>query len=185
MRILIDSDLTIELITTAHQDELMNVVNANRAYLREWLIGLDVLKNDFDFHQFVKRATEKNDSGEECSCVILENGKIIGRIGLYEIDRLNNSASIGYWVTEETQGRGIITRACEAILNFAFEKLQLNRVEIRCAAENARSSAIPKRLGFQREGIIRQGELLNGVYIDLYLYSMLKEDWRGDAFRRE
>lgn len=185
MKILIDSDLTIELITTAHQDELMTVINANRAYLREWLIGLDGLKNDADFHQFVTRASEKNNSGEECSCVILENGKIIGRIGLYGVDRENRIASIGYWVTEETQGRGIITRACEAILNHGFETLQLNRIEIRCAAENARSSAIPKRLGFQREGIIRQGELLNGVFIDLYLYSMLKEDWNGNVFHNE
>lgn len=178
MKILIDNDLAIELITTSHLDEFTAVVNENRAYLREWLIGLDQLKNDSDFRKFIELAVELNHKGQDYYCVILEHGKIIGRIGLYKIDRENQSASIVYWVAESSQGRGITTRACQAMMDYAFDELALNRVEIRCAAENARSSAIPKRLGFQREGIVRQGELLNGVYIDLYQYSMLASDWK-------
>ena len=53
----------------------------------------------------------------------------------------------------------------------------LNRIEIKCAVGNNKSRAIPQKLQFKQEGILRQAELLNGKFIDLYLYAMLKEEW--------
>ncbi|MGZ4059871.1 MAG: GNAT family N-acetyltransferase, partial [Bacteroidia bacterium] len=70
-----------------------------------------------------------------------------------------------------------ITRSCKAIINKAFQILHLNRIEIKCGTENYKSQGIPERLNFKKEGIIRQGEILNNKFIDLYLYSMLRSDW--------
>ncbi len=73
-----------------------------------------------------------------------------------------------------------MTRACRALVDYAFAKLQLNRVEIRCATGNLRSQAIPERLGFTREGTLREGEWLYDHFVDLIVYSMLAREWPNE-----
>ncbi|HUP80906.1 MAG TPA: GNAT family protein, partial [Pirellula sp.] len=99
-----------------------------------------------------------------------------GMIGFHEIDLANHAASIGYWLSSTFQGRGIMTRACRAVVDHARKDLDLNRVVIRCATENRKSRAIPERLGFHLEGIQREAEWLNDRFVDLAAYSLLKSD---------
>jgi ribosomal-protein-serine acetyltransferase len=63
------------------------------------------------------------------------------------------------------------------MLEYAFSRLMLNKVEIRCATGNLKSCAIPQRLGFKQEGIIRQGEWLYDHFVDLNLYGLLVGEW--------
>lgn len=86
---------------------------------------------------------------------------------------------MGYWLAENCTGKGIITKSCKVIINYAFETLALNRIEIKCGTGNYKSKGIPEKLGFVQEGILHQAEYLNDGYIDLYLYSLLKKDWKG------
>jgi len=72
----------------------------------------------------------------------------------------------------------ILTKCCTALINHGFNELGLNRIEIKCATGNKKSRTIAEKLNFKREGILRQAEWLNGRFIDLYLYSMLKEEWQ-------
>ncbi|MFO8236199.1 MAG: GNAT family protein, partial [Bacteroidales bacterium] len=84
---------------------------------------------------------------------------------------------IGYWLSEHHQKQGIITKSLDKLCDFAFNKLAINRIQIKCAVENKASIKIPMRLGFKFEGIERQGELLTGnMYTDLEVYSKLKCD---------
>jgi ribosomal-protein-serine acetyltransferase len=70
-----------------------------------------------------------------------------------------------------------MTKACELLVQHAFGTLSLNRVEIRCATENFKSQAIPERLKFKQEGILRKAELLYGKYVDHVVYSLIDDDW--------
>lgn len=70
-----------------------------------------------------------------------------------------------------------MTAAARVLVGHAFTVWGLSRVEIRAATENLRSRAIPERLGFQQEGILRRRELVNGRYLDCAVYSMLSTDW--------
>ena len=92
---------------------------------------------------------------------------------------MNRSTSIGYWLAEGYQGKGIMIKSCRSLIDYAFGNLGLNRVEIRCAVENSRSRAIPKNLGFTKEGIIRDAEWLYDHYVDHVVYGMLSEEWTG------
>jgi ribosomal-protein-serine acetyltransferase len=85
--------------------------------------------------------------------------------------------SIGYWLDEKYVGKGIMTKACIEFINYAFDVYKLNRVEIRCAEDNLKSRAIPERLGFTKEGIIRDGELLNDGYTNCIIYGLLRREW--------
>ena len=100
-------------------------------------------------------------------------------IGFHRVDWVNRSTSLGYWIAEASQGRGTVTEAVRALTTHAFEVWSLNRVEIRAAVGNDRSAAIPLRLGFVHEGVLRQSERHGETYKDLAVYAMLAADWPG------
>lgn len=64
-------------------------------------------------------------------------------------------------------------------MEICFEQYKLHKIEIHCAVENDKSQAIPKRLGFQQEGVIRSAEWLYDRYVDHQIYGMLKEEWQA------
>ena len=111
--------------------------------------------------------------------VIYRKNKLIGRIGLYDIDHHNGIANIGYWLGEKFQGKGVMTSCCRFLISHAFETMSINRIEIKCAVENKPSQGIPERLDFTREGTIRQGERHADGFVDLFLYSLLREEWHS------
>lgn len=106
------------------------------------------------------------------------NHQLVGTIGLHHMDVKNKKASIGYWLDKNAQGSGIMLQACRRIIDFAFNELNLNRVEIYCAEANAKSRKIPEQLGFILEGRLRDAHFLNDRFIDHMLYAMLQRDWK-------
>jgi ribosomal-protein-serine acetyltransferase len=72
-----------------------------------------------------------------------------------------------------------MTQCCAAMLDYLFHEAKLHRVCIRCATGNTRSCAIPERLGFRREGLEREAELLGDRWVDLWNWAVLEDEWRG------
>jgi ribosomal-protein-serine acetyltransferase len=103
----------------------------------------------------------------------------VGVIGHHGIDRRIRATELGHWLAANAQGRGVMTRSCRALVKHAFEELGLNRVVIRCATENLRSRAIPLRLGFRHEGVLRDAEWLYDHYVDDDVFAMLARDWKA------
>ncbi|MDX2283372.1 MAG: GNAT family protein [Bacteroidia bacterium] len=176
-----DSALTIELIGLQHAAPLLELTNTSREHLRPWLTWVDFMQSEAQFQQFILNSRKRHADGQELPCVLVEQGRLAGRIGLYRIDSQHQTAEIGYWLGTAFQGRGIATRACRALAAYAFGGLGLNRIEIRCGTGNLRSQAVPERLGFAREGLLRQAEWLHGEFHDLYLYAMLRSQWQPAA----
>jgi ribosomal-protein-serine acetyltransferase len=177
MRIQVDDTISLEFLEEIHAESLLNVVNANRSYLREWLPWVDQMQTVANFTHYIidtkKRAVAETDFGY----AIIIDKNIVGRIGMHHINQQNKIGEIGYWLADGLQGRGIITKSCKALINHGFTELGLNRIEIKCGVGNDKSRAIAEKLQFKPEGILRQAELLNGKFIDLYLYAMVKDDW--------
>jgi ribosomal-protein-serine acetyltransferase len=173
----VDDSISLELIDYHHAGQLYQLVKANRDHLRIWLPWVDYMRTLEDFKRYIGNSKQRHANHVESGYVIMANGSMIGRIGVYNIDMHNKHASIGYWLDKQWMGKGVITNACKVIITWAFKELGLNRIEIRCGTENYKSRAIPERLGFKKEGIIRQGEFVNSRFIDLVVYAMLKEEW--------
>ncbi|MCS3801949.1 GNAT family N-acetyltransferase [Niastella sp. OAS944] len=179
IKLKVDDDLVLHLLDYPHAETLYQLVKANRQHLREWLPWVDQMRSVDDFKKYINSSKQRYANHTEMGYVIMADSVMAGRIGLYNIDVFNKNASIGYWLGKEWEGKGIITRSCKAVIDEGFKRLKLNRIEIRAALENFKSQAIPQRLGFKQEGIIRQGEFVNNQFVDLYVYSMLKEEWES------
>jgi ribosomal-protein-serine acetyltransferase len=176
MTIKIDDKIRIELIEEKHTQSIFDMVNSNRNHLRPWLPFVDKMQTVEFAQNFAKATMQRNKEGNEFAFVIFNNETMVGRVGIYKIDNQNKIGEIGYWIIENAQGNGIITKSCIELIDFCFNDLQLNRIEIKCGTENFKSKGIPERLNFTHEGVIRQGELLYDKFIDLNLFSLLKKE---------
>ncbi len=174
----INEELSLGLFEKRHAEELAKLIDSSRSYLREWLPWVDYSKTIADSEQFIQRSLEQFARQDGFQLAIRYKGDIAGIIGLHTINWSNRSTSIGYWLGEGFQGKGIMTKACAAVITYCFEELGLHRIEIRAAEGNKKSRAIPERLGFQKEGCIRESEWLYDHFVDHYVYGLLKKDNR-------
>lgn len=170
--------IELRLLEERHAPALFARVEREREYLRQWMPWVDVTRTEEDILAFIRRMMSTFSSNEGFSAGIWVDGSVGGVITLHKVDWLNRKGEIGYWLGREFQGRGVMTDAARAVTGHALVELQLNRVEIQCAANNVKSSAIPKRLRFTREGVLREAHYLNGRQEDLEMYSMLRGEYR-------
>jgi ribosomal-protein-serine acetyltransferase len=178
LRIKIDNDIELRLLDERDAKEIYRLIDQNRAYLREWLPWLDVTRSVEDEAAFIRSVRAQYTDNRGFGCSIWYRGQVAGTISYHPIDWPNRKVEIGYWLGAQFQGKGLMTRACEKLITIAFDELKLNRVEIRCATGNRRSCAIPERLGFTKEGVIRQSEWLYDHFVDLVLYGLLAGEWK-------
>ncbi|WP_431027148.1 GNAT family N-acetyltransferase [Lysinibacillus sp. LZ02] len=173
----INADTYLGLLEKRHAEELFTLTDSSRSYLREWLPWVDATKSVADSESFIDFTLQQFAKNNGFQLAICYQGKIAGMIGLHSINWANRSTSIGYWLGEEYQGKGLMVRACEAVIKYCFIENNLNRIEIRVATGNKRSQAIPEKLGFQKEGCVRQVEWLYNRFVDHDVYGLLKEDY--------
>jgi ribosomal-protein-serine acetyltransferase len=173
----VEKELYLQLIEEHHAEPLLALVNSNRDHLSEWFPWVPYMQTVEDFQNYIRRCKLQHQEGTDYGYVIVYNGRLAGRIGIHYIQQQNKTGAIGYWLGKAFEGKGIITKACAALLEHCFTRLHLNRIEIKCGTGNHRSAAIPQRLHFTKEGILRQAEWVNGHFIDLSLYSLLREEW--------
>jgi ribosomal-protein-serine acetyltransferase len=157
---------------------LYAAIHRNRGRLREWLAWVTPEYGIEHTRRFVEDRQPEHQRGTALTCVIRHHDEIAGAIGLHTIDAQNRATSIGYWIDHAFSGRGIVTLACRALVTSAFRDYGLHRVEIRCAIGNHRSCAIPRRLGFTEEGVLREAAFLEDGWVDLRVFSILEREWR-------
>jgi ribosomal-protein-serine acetyltransferase len=177
IKIQVEDGMYLKSLELRDSEDLLPLIESNRAYLREWLPWLDMTRTIDEMIAFVDSAIRQQASGLGFQAGIWFQGSIVGIIGYHHLEWANRSTCIGYWLAESFQRRGIMTKACRALVEYAFEDWHLNRIEIRCAVGNMKSRAIPERLGFKSEGHLRQAEWLYDHYVDHIVYGMLAEEW--------
>ncbi|MFZ1977170.1 MAG: GNAT family protein [Bacteroidota bacterium] len=174
----IDNALHLKLLEQSDAPELFALIDANRDHLRQWLPWIDANASINESISFIQSAELQQKENLSFQCGIYHHNTLAGVIGFHRIDWINRIAEIGYWLGDEFQGNGIMTKSCLTLVNYAFLNFGLNRVQIRCASKNYRSQAVVKRLGFFEEGLLRQAEFLYDHYVDLIVYGITADIWK-------
>ena len=131
--------------------------------------------------QVINRWQEQAKQESSFNYVIEYREPIVGSGGATRLDESKNLAEIGYWLSEDMQGSGIVTRSCNALLAWLFEHRNVNRVEIQVAVPNTISRAVAERLGFTLEGYLRDLALIDNKHYDIAMDSMLAREWRSSG----
>jgi ribosomal-protein-alanine N-acetyltransferase len=104
-------------------------------------------------------------------------GQLIGSVGLRDIDREHLQAELGFWIGLEWWGQGYAREAAAALIGFGFESLGLNRIYAHHMGRNPAAGKVLAGVGMQREGLLRQRVRKWGVYEDVVLYAIVRDDW--------
>lgn len=163
-------------MTLNHTSELYDLTNLNREYLKKWLPWLNSIKCKENTKKFIELSLINFSNKTAYTYVILFETKICGVIEFYKINKKENVASLGYWLSEEFTGKGIVSKAVNDLLVIGFSELKLNKIEISCAEKNIKSRAVAKRLGFSYEKTIKDAEWLYTKYVNHVIYSLNQND---------
>lgn len=177
MNLRVDSEIQLRRLQLSDADDIFKIIDSQRKYLGKWLPFVDKTEDVSSIKEFISYVRSKPEERSEFAYSIRKNDELVGLIDIKTTDLLSKKTEIGYWLSEDFQRQGIMTRSVQRICEYAFNDLNLNRVQIKCATGNMASKNIAKKLGFKLEGIERDGELLsNNEYVDLEIYSKLKSD---------
>ncbi len=157
-------------------DEALEVVLENREHLQTYMQWMTPDYSIADARKFIVQGIKDRLDRKTLGLALIADGRLVGSTGFNRLDWKARVCEIGYWIDHRQEGKGIVSKACRAMIDYAFDDLEMNRVEIRCSAENSRSAAVPERLGFKLEGTLRQAEVLNGRAHDFLIYGLLAED---------
>ncbi|CAM3790713.1 GNAT family N-acetyltransferase [Alkalicoccus chagannorensis] len=160
--------------------DLSALLLASKPTLRPWLTWVDAMETEKDSRAFIQRTLQAtvDQGGLITSFAVLVDGQLAGTAGFHSIDRRNHTANAGYWLGSGFHGRGIMTKALDALLHYGFDEFCFHRIEIRAAVANEKSRALPERFGFVREGTLRQAEWLYDHFADHAVYGLLKSEWQ-------
>jgi ribosomal-protein-alanine N-acetyltransferase len=109
---------------------------------------------------------------------LLPQQQLIGSIGLRDIDSQHGQAELGFWIGKDWWGQGYAREAARAVIQFGFESLNLNRICAHHMTRNPASGRVLLAAGMQREGVLRQRVRKWGVYEDVVLYAVVRDDWK-------
>ena len=171
-RLLPIKGLCLKLMQREHLEQLYELFELNRDYLRKHIPGIDLIQTREDLQG--RWITRKNNS---LQFGLWLDEQLVGRCRLTR-DENSSVADIGYWLSKYHQGRGLMTAAVKDLVQFAFEVWNVRRVEIHCGVNNLKSRAIPERLGFVNDGIASNipAVELNGQMILSVIYSQYNSD---------
>lgn len=169
--------LSLRPVRVEDAEVVFRIIDAQRDYLGQWLPWVRHTQTIIPLRQFIRESIRFNSGGQRLTWFIWFDEQIVGSVSIVRVDHANSAAEIGYWLSREYQGQGIMTRAVAAVMRHAFRQMQLNRLVIKAPVDNHRSCAVAERLGFRREGVLRQALQLNGHWHDLALYARLRDNW--------
>lgn len=179
---LLNERVTVRPYRVSDAEALKEAVDESREYIRPWLPFADAHRTVEESRDWIIQQEAQWLLRESMNASVWENAtqRFIGGIGLHIQDWKARSFEIGYWLRPSAAGHGYMTEAAQLLTDYAFEHLAANRVQIRCDARNVRSAAIPRRLGFVQEALLRDDFIsADGYLASTLLFSMIRSDRVG------
>ncbi|WP_142415828.1 GNAT family N-acetyltransferase [Bartonella massiliensis] len=169
----VDKNIQLTPACSKYAGELFEILEHNRDEFRKYLAWTDYVTTEYDEAVFLDKCLLAHQKNEEKTYVILHDGAAVGILSFNSIDSGNKTAYIGYWLDVRAQGQGIITKSMKALIQTYAESDKIKRFVLKCSVHNMRSNAVAQRCGFTFEGKLRKAELLNGVFYDQNIYSLI------------
>jgi RimJ/RimL family protein N-acetyltransferase len=144
--------------------------------------------SEADAHEYFAAQQQARQRGEELNFAFVEprdEDDVLGGGSLYEIDLQRACAAVGYWLAPAARGRGVASHAVGLLARWAFDELDVARLELTCGPDNLASQRVAERCGFVREGVLRSHLPFKGSRRDTVVFSLLPGELRDSAMRTE
>lgn len=172
----LDDHATLTLVSVEDAAALTELIRANQTRLAQWEDWAQGPQEVEEKREFLRGKLRAFVEGTSVPCFLRVDGALVGSVEL-RLER-NRNAEIGYWIDAKYEGRGLVRRACEALIDHAFGALGLERLELYIIAENERSRGLAQRLGFTDDGTRRSAMVVGDRRFDVVTYGLLRGEWR-------
>lgn len=174
--------LTLEPVASGRAGDLWAAAEASLPELRLWMAWAASSSLE-ETRDFAAKAEAAWAAGQAYHFSMLRGADVIGAISIEVRQPVDRIGELGYWVRTDHAGQGVATEAGASMLDFGFGELGLHRLELRAGTGNRASQRVAEKLGFQREGMLRQASLGAEAAYDCYVYGLLASDprLRADA----
>jgi ribosomal-protein-serine acetyltransferase len=172
--------LILTPVDTSDARDLWAAVEASRAHLEPWLPWVPFNIDAEASFRYAEASAADWDNARACRLGIRDRigRRLVGVVGLEAFAHLHQSVELGYWLRSDACGRGLMTEAARATVEWAFGSLQAHRVRVAAATDNHRSLGVIRRLGFRFEGLAREAERCHGRWLDHAVFALLSGDPR-------
>lgn len=128
---------------------------------------------------YVETMVRRWDEATDWAFTVFHEDSVAGSISLMGYEALSDLAEIGYWMRSDLTGRGLMTEAAAAIVDFGFQEIRCHRLELLAAVDNIGSIRVAEKLGFSREGLLREANRApaTGGRHDMYAFGLLVHEW--------
>jgi ribosomal-protein-serine acetyltransferase len=161
---------------------LDEAIRESLADLNQWLPWARLDYTTADTTAFIRESVQawKEERAWDYSIRMPDDpGRHMGNISFWTVSKLGKIAEVGYWVRSSATSRGICTEAVELLLGEVFESLGYHKIVLRIAVGNDASDRVAEKLGFTREGVLREELLIRGNWVDHTLWSLLDREFRA------
>lgn len=170
--LVIDNQLELKLIDPSFVPVYVQIAQQNYDDLATWLVWPPQCQSAQDFSAFVSQALQEYAEQKSLICGIFYQQQLVGNISFNVIDVTLKKVELGYWLVSRCRGKGIVTKACRAMIDYAFNTLKMEKVELSAATANLASRAVAERLNMTLEGVITHAQLVNGQILDHAVYGL-------------
>ncbi|MGW0754734.1 GNAT family N-acetyltransferase [Streptomyces sp. NPDC002587] len=164
-----------------HAQEFLDHMDRARPYVDPWIPWATFSTDLASATATLQRYADEQAKDARRICGIWLDGTLVGGVMFTNFDASTGVCEIGCWLEAGAAGRGLVTRACRVLIDWAFGKRGMSRVEWWVAAGNTRSIEAARRLGMTRDGVLRQRHPYRGVRHDKEIWSVLAEEWSGGS----
>ena len=160
-----------------HAEEFATHADRSRAHLAPWLPWVEVVDDVDSARRWLQTYADRQARDEGRLYGIWVGGVLSGGTLFRVFDTRSGMCELGVWLARECEGRGLVTRAARHMIDWAVGERGMTRVEWRTIPANERSTAVARRLGMTREGVLRASFPLGGVLHDTVVWALLADEW--------
>jgi RimJ/RimL family protein N-acetyltransferase len=174
--------LTLQRFTRRDATSLDEAIRESLTDLNQWLPWARMDYTASDTTAFIRESIQawREERAWDYSIKSKEDSRThVGNISFWTVSKLGKIAEIGYWVRSTETSRGVCTEAVQLLLDEVFNSLGYHKIVLRVAVGNDPSDRVAQKLGFTREGVLREELLIRGNWVDHTLWSLLDREYRG------
>lgn len=165
--------LSLCAVDERHVTELHQLVIKNQHWLQQSLSWPADVRHEDETRRHVQGNVMLHQRGYAKMFLLFLHEEIIGVLSFNQIEPINKTAYIGYWIDESHQGQGLLSQALQAFMDYFARNGTVRRFVIKCRVANHKSNQVALRNGFSLEGCLKQAEYLNGSYDDQNIYGRI------------
>jgi|GEM_PF-518396 len=172
----INDILTLSPPLSVYAEALYTIIVKNKRYLSRYMTWPNCVNAINDTAEYLNACMLAHQKNESKTYIVVLKGEAVGILSFNAIDHPNKIAYLGYWLSPDHQGRGIIHQSINSLIEKYTDNGDIHRFVIKCSVHNARSNAVAKRCGFRLEGTLYQAELIDHTFHDQNIYAWINSE---------